>query len=41
MDTEDGGLRAVVGGATSNELRSVLLALEGRVVDVGKALMFS
>lgn len=29
-------LRAAVGGATADELRGVLLALEGRVVDVGK-----
>lgn len=36
MDTEDCDLRAVVGGATVKELRGVLLALEGRVVDLGK-----
>ena len=36
MDTEDGGLREVVGRATAEELRGLLIALEGRVVDVGK-----
>lgn len=36
MGTEDCGLREVVGGATVEELRGVLLALEGQVIDVGK-----
>eukprot|EP00752_Nemacystus_decipiens_P008308 g7426.t1 len=34
MGTEDGGLQAVVGRATAEELRGLLIALEGHVVDV-------
>lgn len=37
MGIEGGSLREVLDGATLDELRSVLLALEGRVVHVGKS----
>lgn len=38
MDTEErAGLRGLVDGASEDELRCVLLALEGRVVDVGES----
>lgn len=36
MDSDDGGLQEVVGGATAEELRGLLVALEGRVVDLGR-----
>ena len=36
MDTAASGLRDSIDGATAAELRGVLLALEGRLVDVGK-----
>lgn len=37
MGIEGGSLREVLDGATEDELRGVLLALEGRVVHVGKS----
>lgn len=36
MDTTAPALRDAIDDATAAELRGVLLALEGRVVDVGK-----
>lgn len=36
MVTAAPGIRDAIDGATAAELRGVLLALEGRVVDVGK-----
>lgn len=36
MSTVEPVLRDVIDGATAVELRGVLLALEGRVADVGK-----
>lgn len=38
MDTGECSLQTFVGGATADELRDVLLALEGRVVDVGESI---
>lgn len=40
MDTAAAGIRDAIDGATAAELRGLLVALEGRVVDVGKQFLF-